>query len=354
MPAWGPVFFGNAAYGSNYSAFVKSGGSEVWDSKVYSTTSYTGGVSVTARCNKLNNADIMVGLSVNPASTANVNNEYVNVNYGFFPTAPIPYTGLDIYESGVNVASVGAYTANTVLSITYDGTNIRYYKDGVVVRTVLNTALSSTPLYFIAAFYHADAAGAITNVAFSSLVAVTPTPTPSVTPTVTPSPIVSLNALNYTYSASNRNNYTGYVGGRILTNSTFSNFRLTAIGLPYLTANGASYSTTVYLLDATGNSLASSAITVVAGSQFAMSFANFNYTLAPSTTYHIMGATTSGGFYWIDIGGTPVTGYNAVNPSSIVPITSIIGAYTSTLGTIDGTYGTNLSYMGINLQGYTF
>ena len=188
-PSWGPVFFGNAAYGGSYTSFAKTSGSEAWDSKVYSTTSFTGGASVAAQCNTTNNADIMVGLSTNPASTANVNAEYININYGWFPTAPTGYTGLDIYESGTYISSHGVYTASTVFSITYDGANVRYYKDGVVVRTVLNTALRNTPLYFMTAFYHADATRIITDVAFVSIPSVTPTPTvtPTVTRTVTPS-----------------------------------------------------------------------------------------------------------------------------------------------------------------------
>jgi len=188
VPSWGPNFFGYAAYGSNYASFVKSGGSEQWDSKVYSQTTFTGGLSVSAQCNTTNNADIMMGLSTNPTSTAHVNAEYLNIEYGWFPTAPTGYTGLDIYESGVLISSHGVYDANTVINITYDGANVRYYKDGVVVRTVLRNDLRNTPLYFIAAFYHADATRAFTNVSVVSVPSVTPTPTvtPTVTRTVTP------------------------------------------------------------------------------------------------------------------------------------------------------------------------
>jgi len=107
-------------------------------------------------------------------------------------------------------------------------------------------------------------------------------------------------------------------------------------------------------MDASGNSLASSGITVASGSQFAMTFANFNYTLAPSTNYHIMVATTSGGFYWLDYAGTTVTSYSTVPPNSYVALTQIYGAYTTSLGTIDGYFGADQSYAGINLQGYTF
>ena len=184
-PSWGPVFFGGTAYGANYISFVKSSGTEAWNGKVYSTTSFTGGASVTAQCNTTNNADIMVGLSTNPASTSNVNNEYVNIDYGWYGTAS--FGGLDLYESGTFIGSYGTYTSSTVLNITYDGANVRYYKDGVLQRTVQRDNLRNTPLYFIAAFYHVSDSIAFTDVAFVSIPSVTPTPTVTPTRTVTPS-----------------------------------------------------------------------------------------------------------------------------------------------------------------------
>ena len=182
VPAWGPVFFGGAAYGANSTSFVKSSGSDsVWNTKVYSTTSYTGGVSVTAQSNQYT----MFGLSTNPASTSNVNNEYVNIDYGWYGTAS--FGGLDLYESGTFIGSYGTYTSSTVLNITYDGANVRYYKDGVLQRTVQRDNLRNTPLYFIAAFYHVSDSIAFTDVAFVSIPSVTPTPTVTPTRTVTPS-----------------------------------------------------------------------------------------------------------------------------------------------------------------------
>jgi hypothetical protein len=53
---------------------------------------------------------------------------------------------LKIYEGGSFVASYGAYTTSTVVSITFDGTNIIYWKDGVYQRTVARAV--GVPLYF--------------------------------------------------------------------------------------------------------------------------------------------------------------------------------------------------------------
>ena len=74
---------------------------------------------------------------------------------------------LDIYESGISTLGsqtssssiYGSYSINTVLKITYDGTNIKYYKDGVLKRTTRRTnstiyqQYKKLELYFDSSFY---------------------------------------------------------------------------------------------------------------------------------------------------------------------------------------------------------
>jgi hypothetical protein len=187
----------------------------------------------------------------------------------------------------------------------------------------------------------------------TATVAPTVTPTNTVTPTLTPGYIASLDAWSYSYSNIPRNNFTGFVGNRFTTSDTFTNFYVTAIGFPYLTINGGSFSTTLHLLDSGGNSIDSTSITVAAGSQFAVTYVTFNAILSPSTNYYIMAATSFSGFYWNDVGGNTIASYNAVNPSSLVPVTDVTGAYSFSIPEIPSLFGGGASFVGLVIQGYT-
>ena len=74
--------------------------------------------------------------------------------------------GLTIYESGSQIGNYGSYDINTVCTITYDGTDIRYFKDGVEVRRV-NISIGS-PLYFDSSSYFVNGEG-IRNVGFGPM-----------------------------------------------------------------------------------------------------------------------------------------------------------------------------------------
>lgn len=182
----------------------------------------------------------------------------------------------------------------------------------------------------------------------------TPTPTPSITPTPTPSPaVVVYPAWTYGFSTANRNDFTGYVGAKVvLLNTGYTNFALSHIGVPYQSANGASYSVTIYLQNSSGNTLSSTTATVVSGSAFAYTWAPVSWTFAAGSTFHIMIAVSSA-FTWNDVGGNNVSTYNAVPPSSITPVLQITGAYQYSLNTVPGYFGGNASYAGLNIRGVT-
>ena len=110
----------------------------------------------------------------------------------------------------------------------------------------------------------------------------------------------------------------------------------------------------VYLLDYMGNSMASSAITVASGAEFALTYATFNVNLSPSTNYFLMIQTTESGFYWNEYTGNPLASYNAVNPSSIVPVTNVSIAYAFSIPSTPVVPGTGYSYAGLAMRGYTF
>jgi Putative phage tail protein len=59
-----------------------------------------------------------------------------------------------IYESGTNVATIGTYAITDRFSMTYDGSNIRYYYNGVLQRTI---ALSAALIIAYTNFYSAGA-----------------------------------------------------------------------------------------------------------------------------------------------------------------------------------------------------
>jgi hypothetical protein len=67
-----------------------------------------------------------------------------------------------------------------------------------------------------------------------------------------------------------------------------------------------------------------------------------------------MMATTSSGFYWNDEAGNSVTSFNAVNPSSIVPITSVYSAYMFSIPNAPTVLNKDYSFGGMNFKGYTF
>lgn len=115
------------------SSITKSAGGAAWNAGAHSLQSYSAGAFVTARPGETN-ASKMIALNDDPAVDVN----FVGLNFAWRATATAT---LEIYESGILISAHGAYTINTIVYVGYDGVNVRYQKDGVVVRTVAASGL---------------------------------------------------------------------------------------------------------------------------------------------------------------------------------------------------------------------
>lgn len=118
----------------------KIGGSAAWDSDVYSIRGY-------ATCHvsfKPNDTTgrLIIGLGTAPLTDAS----YTSVGYGWLCNSG---AALQIYESGSFIGSYGSFVATTVLAITYDGSTITYWKDGVSQRTL---SVAGLTLYLDSSF----------------------------------------------------------------------------------------------------------------------------------------------------------------------------------------------------------
>lgn len=137
---------------------AKTGGTDgVWDAGFYSKDGYTGGAFVSfspAQTDKY----LMVGLNRDPA----LDNSYSSIDYAWYVQSGAT---LAIYESDARRDYSFPYAAGDVLSVTYDGVNIRYLQNGIERRTVL--ALGLPAMYVDSSFY--GTGGKVTNVRFGPL-----------------------------------------------------------------------------------------------------------------------------------------------------------------------------------------
>ena len=86
----------------------------------------------------------MLGLNSDPGTSG----DYNDLDFAWYPAES---ASLNIYENGTSIGSYGSYSTSTVLSITWDGSQVKYYKDGVLQRNV--PFVSASPLYFDSSFY---------------------------------------------------------------------------------------------------------------------------------------------------------------------------------------------------------
>jgi hypothetical protein len=136
----GPAVFtlvndANCTVGPNW--IQRTIGSGAWNAAAHSQESYVNGAFCSMRFNGA--VDAVCGLTTDPVA----NNSYDSIDYAwhgsFVPEARI-------FENGVLKSSHGAYTADTVFAVTYDGKQVQWLKDGVVCRTV--AAPPNLRLYF--------------------------------------------------------------------------------------------------------------------------------------------------------------------------------------------------------------
>ena len=168
------------------SAVKTSGGG--WDASAYSVETYTNPVTLTFQTTANGNI-LMGGFSYNP--TANVET-YVNISYGIY----LQNNFIEIYENGNQVNVPGSITtlSTDVWKVEYNGTNVTYYKNNVLLYTSSNPVIQ--PLHTFFALY--TPAEGVNNVCLTEVLPnITPTPTstttitPTPTTTITPTPSVT-------------------------------------------------------------------------------------------------------------------------------------------------------------------
>lgn len=124
----------------------KSGGTSNWDSDFYSIDSYP--VCHVKFKPSQTNLNVMVGLNTDPIT----DQIYTSIDHAWYCQDD---GNLNIREGGASQGGFGAYTTATELAITYDASNIRYYKDRILQRTV---AIASQVFFADASFYSPGAA----------------------------------------------------------------------------------------------------------------------------------------------------------------------------------------------------
>jgi uncharacterized protein (TIGR02145 family) len=133
-----------------------SGSNNNWnDAQAYSTNGYVDRIVISAYAQQTN-AYIMFGLNTDPKTNAS----YDSIDYAwYFNGSP---SEAYIYESGSSVGiNAGAYTTSTILTIIYENNEVKYYKDGTLIRSVSRTA--GTPLYFDSSIYTLNGSFVLTN-----------------------------------------------------------------------------------------------------------------------------------------------------------------------------------------------
>ncbi|MCB5191277.1 hypothetical protein LG198_11115, partial [Methylobacillus arboreus] len=144
------IFFGSSAANAtdinfNTTSLTKVGNSSAgWDTDAYSSHAYTGNAYVSAQAGQTN-LHGMFGLNADPSR----DKSYTSLDYAWYPTSS---GTLQIYESGTLIGNFGSYTTSDVLAVEYVGTDVRYLKNGAVIRTV-NTNANRT-FYFDSSFHN--------------------------------------------------------------------------------------------------------------------------------------------------------------------------------------------------------
>jgi hypothetical protein len=100
----------------------------------------------------------MFGLNSDPATDAS----YGSMDYSWYIEGG---GNLYFYENGSNIGGCGSYSPSTRLMITYDGNTVRYYKDGVLQRSVTDAGKT---FYLDSSFYNITGAG-ITAINFGQM-----------------------------------------------------------------------------------------------------------------------------------------------------------------------------------------
>jgi hypothetical protein len=121
-----------------------TGATAGWNAHRYSAESYTGGAYLSFQPASIGH--FMIGLNTDPTT----NSSYETIDYAWYC---IGDGNLYAYESGTGINLGITYDTNTVLSITYDNQYVRYFKNGVLARTV-DTGTGSGIRFYIDSSFH--------------------------------------------------------------------------------------------------------------------------------------------------------------------------------------------------------
>lgn len=214
----------------------KTGGTDaIWDEHVYSQNNIKGGARILFKAAQVDK-DFMMGLNTDPMTDVS----YTSLDYAFY--LKIDGT-VNIYESGSQAATLGAYTTDTLFEIVYDGYNVLYYIDGGLQRSTANAY--NVTYYFDSSFYSIGARA--TNINFDNFM------NPELTAGTT---------TYYHYHAYDRDrvNHTG-----TQTAATISDFDTEVANNSAVTANTAKVSNAAHTGDVTGSTtltIANDAVTI--------------------------------------------------------------------------------------------
>lgn len=130
--AAGVVLVNHAGVTITGNTVKKTSASGAYDASFYSKDGYTGGAYVSWSMSNATDV-VIVGLNTDPVTDVN----YTSIDYGLLCNSD---GKLYAYESGNQQgAALGTRAADDVYAVTYDGSNVRYYQNGVVIRTVAAT-----------------------------------------------------------------------------------------------------------------------------------------------------------------------------------------------------------------------
>ncbi len=135
----------------------KISGGAAWDTEVRTIEGYANGTFVSFQANQTS-AYIAMGLDTNPTDIPG----RTNLDYAWY----MQVGGiLVMIKNGVILGGYNStYLSSTVLSITYDGTTIRYLKDGIEQTFGTEVINITDPLYLDSSFY--TVGGKINNITF--------------------------------------------------------------------------------------------------------------------------------------------------------------------------------------------
>jgi hypothetical protein len=330
------------------SSVRRTSGEGAWDAGASSVEQFQGGAYVSATAEFTNRA-FAIGLNIDPLT----DNDFAGIDYAWRTT-----TGgvLQIYESGTLRGSFGSYTTSTVFMVVYDGADVRYFKDGVIQRTV--AAGAGLRMHVDASMFTAGAQ--INNVAFGP---VGPRGTDGASASLL---VLTGTAQAFTFNGANAAAPTSQtitfqaILGNLSGSATFLATRYNAAGtsLGTVTLGGsgntrtltiAQFGAAAYCTVTASLSGFSDQITVVRLTDGAATvhalLSNESVTVpaAPDGTVVSGSLTSAGGTYRVWQGATNVTGagptYSLVTSTGVtIAINSVSGVYT--VSAMSGTLGT--------------